>query len=106
MTATKLAWDQEAALRGVDDDPELLAELAALFLEHSTKMLADVASAVKRRDAVALQKAAHTLKGSVANFAADGARQAAFELEMAGSSGDLADADPKYRVLAEEMGHV
>jgi HPt (histidine-containing phosphotransfer) domain-containing protein len=40
-------------------------------------------------DGEALQRAAHSLKGSVSNFGAEGVYQAAFALEKLGRNGDL-----------------
>ncbi len=81
--------DQEAALANVDGDVELLAETAALFLEEYPRQLSALQKAVKQGDARATMHHAHTLKGSVANFAAREAQQAAFELESMGRQGDL-----------------
>jgi len=82
---------------------EFLDEIAALFAEDCPKLLADIRSAIEARNATALEHAAHTLKGSVANFGAEPAREAAFRLEMLGRSGDLKPAPEACAVLEQEM---
>jgi HPt (histidine-containing phosphotransfer) domain-containing protein len=78
-------------LRG---DTALLKELAELFLAEDVKIQASINDAVARRDAAALQYAAHALKGAVGNFMAKDAFQAAQQLEELGRSGDLSEVDP------------
>ena len=75
-------------LRG---DAGLLKELVDLFLAEHVKIQFSIDDAVARRDAAALQYAAHALKGAVANFLAKDAFQAAQQLEELGRSGDLSE---------------
>jgi HPt (histidine-containing phosphotransfer) domain-containing protein len=82
--------DMTAALGRVGGDEELLKEIAQLFLEQWPDSLSDVKRAIEVRDAQALERAAHSLKGSVANFGAKDAHQAALRLEMMGRSGEWA----------------
>jgi HPt (histidine-containing phosphotransfer) domain-containing protein len=91
--------DSAAALAGVEGDKQLLAEMTQLFLEEGPKLLAAVREAVARQDAKALEFAAHALKGSVGNFSAPRAFQAALKLEMMGRQGDLAGAQEAYQLL-------
>ena len=85
--------DVSEVLERVDGDKELLGELVELFLEESPSMLADVKEAVARNDAKALEYAAHTLKGSVGNFWAKDACEAAFVLEEAARARSLSGAE-------------
>src|ERR1044071_5759624 len=91
MVETRLSSliNREAALDRVGGDEELLAEIARLFLEDYPRMVADIRDAIAAGDALGLEHAAHSLKGSVANFSADPARDAAFELEKIGRSKNL-----------------
>ena len=68
---------------------ELLQELAGLFLDECPQRMAEIREAIARRDAAALEQAAHALKGSVANFGARAAIEAAHRLEMAGARAGL-----------------
>ena len=96
-------FDRQAALERVEGDTELLEEVTQLFLDSSPKLLSQIGQAVSARDAQALNRAAHTLKGSVANLAADAAFQAAFRLEKIGRQGRLDDAEEAYAALQLEM---
>ena len=69
--------DRAAALEGLDGDEELLQDLAAVFLEDSPRLMAAVRQAVAEGDPGRLERAAHSLKGSVANFGARAASEAA-----------------------------
>jgi two-component system sensor histidine kinase/response regulator len=95
--------DREMALARVDGDEGLLADLATLFCEESPKLLSAVRDAVAKSDAAALQRAAHSLKGSMSTFAARDATEAALRLEELARSGDLADAESAYRLLAAQV---
>jgi HPt (histidine-containing phosphotransfer) domain-containing protein len=74
-------FDAEAALARIEGDIELFQQMVQLFGPQSDKLLADIADAVNRGDAPALERAAHKLKGSLGNFSAQGALQTALELE-------------------------
>lgn len=73
----------------IDGDMGLFRELAEIFSNDSETMIHNVKKAVDSKDAAALAKAAHTLKGSVANFSAQQAFESALKLEKIGKSGDL-----------------
>lgn len=83
----------------LDNDMALLAELAAIFREDYPPLLARIGSAIERRDGPALQEAAHTLKGAVANFYAPRAVAVAGKLEHRGKISDFSAADRDYARL-------
>jgi HPt (histidine-containing phosphotransfer) domain-containing protein len=95
--------DRSLALARVDGDESLLADLARLFCEESPKMLAAVQQAVSAKDAERLQRAAHSLKGAVATFAAHHAFDAALKLERLGRAGDLGEAGKAYQALESQV---
>jgi CheY-like chemotaxis protein len=72
--------DRAVLLEHMAGDPELLAEMVALFLQDCPQLLAALREALARGDARALKRAAHTLKGTVSNFAAPAATAAALRL--------------------------
>ena len=82
-------FDHNAALDRVEGDSDLLREMAAVFLESCDAMLDDVRRAAATRDARALERAAHALKGCLANLAADEAWHAAAHVESLGREKDL-----------------
>ena len=81
--------DIAAALRWVDDDRELLAELIEIFLEDCPRRLHELEQAVKEGNANGVRQAAHSLKGMVAGFGAGSAHGLAAEMEGLGKAGDL-----------------
>ena len=89
-----------------EGDPEFLAEIVGLFLSTCPELLSAVEDAVSRKDAVGLRRAAHTLKGSIANFGAKSVVEKAQTLEMIGSSGNLSGAEEGLRALRSLMGEV
>ena len=77
------------ALKEVDGDEDLLRELAEVFLEDQTRLLTALREAAAGRDSERLRRAAHALKGAVANFAARDAVAAARHLEALARDGDV-----------------
>ncbi len=84
-------------------DTRLLAEMAGLFLRDCPKLMSEIRRALDRHDAKGLERAAHTLKGSVSNFAARAAFEAARHLETLGREADLAQAEAACRRLEDEI---
>jgi len=95
--------DRVALQERVEGDAGLLAEMIALFLEDYPRLLGAMREAVASGDAQALQRAAHTLKGTVGNFCAAAATAAALRMERMGREGDLAQAEEGYAALAQEL---
>lgn len=84
--------DYNAAMERVGGDEELLKEVARLFLDDCARSLQELEEAVTAGDAKRLEREAHTLKGSVANFGAAPVTDAAFALETMGRNQDLSTA--------------
>jgi HPt (histidine-containing phosphotransfer) domain-containing protein len=99
--ATLLDWDR--ALENADGSEELLIELAGLFIEECPEMMRQVRAAIDADDAPALQRAAHSLKGSARIFATAPASEAARRLEMIGAAGDLSGAEDGWTALSGEI---
>jgi PAS domain S-box-containing protein len=98
-------WSAENAevLARVDGDTDLLSEMAELFLQNYPKLLGEIQRAIEQRDAAALERAAHALKGSVSNFAAREAFQNATDLEDMASQGDLTRARSACEDLTKNL---
>lgn len=95
--------DRAVALERVGGDSELLQEMAQLFLEEYPSQLDAVRAAVSARDARALERSAHSLKGSVGNFGAAAAQEAALRLEMIGRRGELQELEQAFRSLESAL---
>jgi HPt (histidine-containing phosphotransfer) domain-containing protein len=77
--------------------------LAKIFLEDCPARLSAIQAGVERRDAPALLEAAHALRGSVANFGATRAVEAAMKLELMAKAGDLTGAPAALADLQQAM---
>jgi HPt (histidine-containing phosphotransfer) domain-containing protein len=95
--------DRATALARVGGDLELLKEIAALFLDEYPRALDDIHKALAIRDAKLLEHAAHGLKGSVANFSATAAEEAAFQLEQLGRAQKLDQAPEIISTLEQAL---
>jgi CheY-like chemotaxis protein/HPt (histidine-containing phosphotransfer) domain-containing protein len=96
-------FDQQAALARVKGDREMFQEIVELFCAETPEMLAALRASIARGDGPALERTAHSLKGTVSSFGAPAARDAAFRLEAMGRSGDLTQAEPACAALEREI---
>jgi len=101
-----VSLDHAVALERLGGDEELLQEVAGLFLEEYPSLMSEIHEAVKAGNAHRVERAAHSLKGSVANFGAESAVQAALALEKLGRSGDLTGVNEAYDKLAALMNQL
>jgi two-component system sensor histidine kinase/response regulator len=95
--------DWLGAIAHVEGDIELLKEIAGMFLEQCPSLETRMREAVAKRDPVEIERAAHTIKGSVGNFAAKSAFEAALALEKIGRDGTLDDVEAVTAKLQEEL---
>ncbi len=95
--------DLPTALARVGGDLELLKEIGELFLDEYPRALDDIRAAMAASDAQRLERAAHGLKGSVANFGARAAVDAAFQLEQFGKAGKLDQVPPALSALERAL---
>ncbi len=103
LRSSTAVLNEAAALARLEGHSELLAEMAQLFLEDLPRLLLATQDALARTEAKALERAAHTLKGSLGNFVAIPAVAAAASLEKLAREGDFAGAASAYQVLEEEL---
>ncbi len=101
-----MIFDFKAALDRMGGDEEILREIAALFIEDSPEQLRRIRQSIDDGDTHAMERAAHTLKGSVANFGAEKAVQAALTLEIMGRKGQLTEANQCYQELETAIEEV
>jgi two-component system sensor histidine kinase/response regulator len=95
--------DRAAFFERIEGDTDLLADMVGLFLRECPCHLVAIREAVACGDARTLERAAHTLKGSVSNFAAPAAAAAVLRLERMGREGDLARAAEDCAALEMEL---
>ena len=81
--------DWQAAWANLEGDRDLMRELANLFLEDLPQQMTAIRRTAGNGESRELERLAHRLKGSVGNFAAKPAFDAAFELEKVARAGDV-----------------
>ncbi len=85
-------FDIENALQRVGDDRSLLRELALLFLDHLPELWSRICHAIESNNPQELADAAHSLKGTLANFTQGLAWQLSAQLERLARDGQLENA--------------
>ena len=100
------AFDLAAALERVDGDVELMNELGELFLSECPQRMEEIRQAIIQRDGHRLEQRAHALKGSVGNFGAGEAFEAAGRLERDGREQDWGHAERDWAALEEAIGRL
>jgi len=98
--------DLQLALARVGGDEQLLREIAVLFIEECPRAFAEIQEAVAAGDAAKLENAAHALKGSVSNFGARNAVEAAFRLEQMGRANQMTEAGTVLSTLENALSAV
>jgi PAS domain S-box-containing protein len=91
--------DEALLVSRVDSDPQLLRDLVDLFLEECPRLVDEIRVALDRKDAKAVERGAHGLKGCTSNLAAKMASEAALKLERLAHAGDLLHAESVLQEL-------
>jgi len=96
-------FNYEKALSVCGDDVELLRELIDLFKQQSPQLMADIQKAIKATQPDKLARAAHTLKGSLANLGGTAACEIAHKLETMGLDNNITGAETLFQNLTREV---
>lgn len=83
-------FDYEDFLHRIDGDVDLLKEVIEIFLEDTPALLANLYAGIRSGDAEAVERAAHTLKGSAANISAKRLQQLSHHVQQALKKNDVA----------------
>jgi len=105
-TADQETLDRAALLARVGGDVGLLAEILQLFPSECAKLMAEIQASVTQRDAKRLQRAVHTLKGTLGILSAAHASEAAWRLEDLCRKGDLERVEDAFRLVQEQVERV
>jgi HPt (histidine-containing phosphotransfer) domain-containing protein len=89
-----------------EDQPNVVAELVQLFVEHTPPKITAIRDGIAQGDAGAIKRAAHSLKGSSANVGATGMQYVCEQIEQAASGGDLGPATELLPLLEQEVAVV
>ena len=101
--AERPAFDRDAVLARIDGNEELLAEVVDLFLDELPGQMSDIGESVSNRRASTLESSAHKLRGSLGNFGAEVAHDAALRLEEMARRRDLAGAEETFGHLEDAL---
>jgi CheY-like chemotaxis protein len=103
ITDEKEILDRDKILEQTGANEETLKEIVELFDVESAKLMKKIRNAITNEDSLMLQRAAHTLKGSIRIFGAERSAAAAKRLETIGRDKNLVDAEEAWQVLVEEI---
>ena len=95
--------NRAAVLDRLGGDTTLLREITAIFLAEYPGLLAQIRDAIEAGQPRQLERAAHSLKGSVSNFGVTAATEAALDLERIGRHGQMGAAPAAFTVLLERF---
>jgi CheY-like chemotaxis protein/HPt (histidine-containing phosphotransfer) domain-containing protein len=98
--------DVKAALELLEDDMDLFQEVLSQFLQESPQQMAALRAAVAGGREEEIERAAHRLKGSIANFAFPAAFHTAQKLEKCGKLQDLAGAKETFSLLERQVAQL
>jgi two-component system, sensor histidine kinase and response regulator len=90
-------------LRNIGGDTELLEQLVEMFLQRHQTMLEAIRAALADRDQVAVEQAAHALKGTASNLCASEVVLSAGQLEAFGRLGTLVEGPVIYTQLEKAV---
>jgi HPt (histidine-containing phosphotransfer) domain-containing protein len=97
-----------AGLRGLqgEEETDIVAELAAVFIEDARSGLQEVEEALQKGDAPAVERVAHKLKGGSGSMGAREMSGLCAQLEDLSASGDLSRGPLLLKRIRDELGRV
>ncbi len=98
----ELTLDRDQILKQMGGNVATLRDVVALFAVECPKLMKDMQAAITSQKPSELQRAAHTLKGSIQLFGAKDIAALALGLEVMGRDENLADAQEAWSVLERE----
>ncbi len=91
--------DMSVALEAVENDPELLRIVLEAMLEETPNLVEQLDQAIRNDDVVTVQRAAHTINGTMRLFPDQPVRSFAGQLEKMGREKDLTGAAVVFESL-------
>jgi CheY-like chemotaxis protein len=103
QSADEEAIDRDRVLEYAGGSVETLNELVELFAVECPKLMKNIHDAIAHNSPSELQRAAHTLKGSIQIFTVKRPAEAVLRLETMGREGNLAGAQEAWSALVKEI---
>ena len=98
--------DWNEALKICAGDHALLGEIVDAFLEEHPRRMDEIRRAIDTADYELLNRAAHTIKGSMRYFSASAVFERAFALEQLAASRSLTGAEELLQLLKQELARL
>ncbi len=89
----KLAYDGSVLAERFEGDEETIAIVLKTFLKDAPKQIELLKAALEAKDAKAVRRQAHSLKGAAGNVGAHALRELSLQAENAGETGDMTTVD-------------
>jgi two-component system, sensor histidine kinase and response regulator len=99
-------FDRDKALECFDGDMGLLLEIAQMYLTDGPGRLQEIREGLKRRDAPAMERAAHRMRGSLGALGASLAADAAQTLETHAAKNDFPKIEDAVAALDREIARL
>ncbi len=99
-------FDHAGALARAGGNEKVLREAIKLFRKHADGYMTKVKDALVANDAKKLERAAHTLRGTLAFYGAPQAVAIVLELENAGRAQNLTGCAEKFPALQAQVNHL
>jgi signal transduction histidine kinase/CheY-like chemotaxis protein/HPt (histidine-containing phosphotransfer) domain-containing protein len=103
-------FDKNSFLDRLLGDEDLAKEIIKGFIEDSLRQIVTIKEALENKDTNVIYFRAHSLKGAAANISATALRELAYQIEIAGETGDLIKAaslipklDEQFEVLKKSL---
>lgn len=103
---TRGIFDPAKMYQNIGSDNDLFAQLICLFLDRHQIMLEEIRTALATADSSAVERTAHTFKGTAGNLCASEVGLTASRLEAVGRLNTLHDAPPVYAQLELEVARL
>jgi signal transduction histidine kinase/CheY-like chemotaxis protein/HPt (histidine-containing phosphotransfer) domain-containing protein len=103
-------FDKNSFLDRLLGDEDLAKEIIKGFIEDSLRQIGTIKEALENRDTNVIYGRAHSLKGAAGNISATALKDLAYQIEIAGETGDLIKAaslipklDEQFEVLKKSL---
>jgi len=103
LTLEDKIFDKNSFIHRLMGDEGLAREILDGFLEDSLRQIGIIKEALDNRDSNVIYLQAHSLKGACANISATALNELAYQVELAGKSGDLVKAASLMPKLDEQF---
>jgi CheY-like chemotaxis protein/HPt (histidine-containing phosphotransfer) domain-containing protein len=94
---------EQEVLKAFENDWGFFAEVVEVFFRDYPRQIDSLRASAQGGDIATFRRAAHSLKGMLRNFQAEGSAEKAYHLELKGQAGDLIGVEPLIEELSTEV---